>query len=145
MIIFKKIRLFLIISVLILPMIVSGAGVKIMKVKGDVQLRKGLEENWQPAKRGMMLEDIDTIPLNRKHSPISLISKNWSSLFVPSFDAAIAPIAESSSVSAPLNILRINSEVLNENPIDCMLLCVTSKLKPRAYFLKGRRKNPWVF
>jgi hypothetical protein len=57
----KKIQLFLTFVILMSPIFVSGAGVKIVKVRGDVQVRKGLEEKWQPAKSGMMLEDIDTI------------------------------------------------------------------------------------
>jgi hypothetical protein len=58
---FKRLGLVIILPVLIFPMFLYGAGVKIIKVKGDVQVRKGLEEIWQPAKTGMILEDIDTI------------------------------------------------------------------------------------
>jgi hypothetical protein len=57
----KKLRIFIFTIILVLPMLIHGAGVIIVKVKGNVQVRKGLEEKWQPAKNGMILEDIDTI------------------------------------------------------------------------------------
>jgi len=34
---------------------------KIIQIKGEVKVRCGLEENWQPAMVGMLLKDIDTI------------------------------------------------------------------------------------
>ena len=37
------------------------AGAKIIKLSGDVKVRRGVEENWQPASVAMLLEDIDTI------------------------------------------------------------------------------------
>jgi hypothetical protein len=37
------------------------ADVKISRIIGDVKVRRGLEENWQRAMSGMILEDIDTI------------------------------------------------------------------------------------
>ncbi len=37
------------------------AGAKIIRLSGEVKIRRGLEENWQPASIGLLLEDIDTI------------------------------------------------------------------------------------
>lgn len=37
------------------------AAARIVKVGGDVQVRRGVEETWQPALAAMLLEDIDTI------------------------------------------------------------------------------------
>lgn len=50
-----------VLSILLFPVLLTAAGVKIVKVKGEVQIRKGLDEQWQSAKNGMVLEDIDTI------------------------------------------------------------------------------------
>lgn len=56
-------------NVLIATVLISGllgaelalAGAKIMRLTGDVKIRRGLEESWQPASVGLLLEDIDTI------------------------------------------------------------------------------------
>ena len=37
------------------------AGAKIVQLEGEVKIRRGLEENWEWAKPGMPLEEIDTI------------------------------------------------------------------------------------
>lgn len=37
------------------------AAARIVKVSGDVQVRRGVEETWQPAAADLLLEDIDTI------------------------------------------------------------------------------------
>jgi hypothetical protein len=39
----------------------AEASVKIHAAAGDVQVRRGMEETWQPAKVGMSLKEIDTI------------------------------------------------------------------------------------
>ena len=39
----------------------AGNGVKIKRLKGDVRIRRGLEENWSSANTGILLENIDTI------------------------------------------------------------------------------------
>ncbi|MFQ5633367.1 MAG: tol-pal system YbgF family protein, partial [bacterium] len=40
----------------------SGSdGAKIVKMSGEVKVRKGLDENWSAAHIGMLLDDIDTI------------------------------------------------------------------------------------
>ncbi|MCI0495132.1 hypothetical protein L0Z72_08980, partial [candidate division KSB1 bacterium] len=39
----------------------TQAAVQIIEMKGEVKVRRGLDENWQPAGVGMLLEDIDTI------------------------------------------------------------------------------------
>lgn len=41
--------------------IAASVEVTIIDVKGDVKIRYGVEEEWQPAKTGMILRDIDTI------------------------------------------------------------------------------------
>lgn len=37
------------------------AGAKIIRLSGEIKIRRGVEETWQPASVGMLLEDIDTI------------------------------------------------------------------------------------
>ena len=39
----------------------AESGAKILKISGDVKVRRGLDETWQPAARGMGLEVIDSI------------------------------------------------------------------------------------
>lgn len=39
----------------------AAAEVTVVDVKGDVKVRYGIEEKWQPAKAGMVLRNIDTI------------------------------------------------------------------------------------
>ncbi len=55
----KMIQLFL--GIFLLIGFSSYADVKISRIIGDVKVRRGLEENWQRAKSGMILKDIDTI------------------------------------------------------------------------------------
>ncbi|MBN2089517.1 tetratricopeptide repeat protein [candidate division KSB1 bacterium] len=51
----------LIILFIVASFFTTQAAVQIIEVKGDVKIRRGLDENWQPAGVGMLLEDIDTI------------------------------------------------------------------------------------
>ena len=37
------------------------AGARILSLKGDVKVRRGMEETWQPAAVNMLLEDMDSI------------------------------------------------------------------------------------
>lgn len=39
----------------------ANPAAKIISISGEVKVRRGIEENWQPAAVGMDLEDIDTI------------------------------------------------------------------------------------
>lgn len=39
----------------------TGSDVRIVRVRGDVQVRRGMEENWSPAGTGMELKPLDTI------------------------------------------------------------------------------------
>lgn len=39
----------------------ASTGAKIIKLEGEVKIRRGLEESWERAQRGMLLQDIDTI------------------------------------------------------------------------------------
>jgi len=41
--------------------VAASVEVKVQNVKGDVKVRYGVEEQWHPAKAGMVLRDIDTI------------------------------------------------------------------------------------
>ena len=41
--------------------IAASVDVTVINVKGDVKIRYGVEEEWQPAKIGMILRDIDSI------------------------------------------------------------------------------------
>ena len=40
---------------------VSKPGAKIISLSGEVKVRRGVNETWQPARIGMLLEDIDSI------------------------------------------------------------------------------------
>ena len=44
--------------------------VEIRSIKGDVKVRRGVEENWQKAESGMLLEEIDTIQTGEKSEVI---------------------------------------------------------------------------
>ncbi|KAA3611164.1 MAG: hypothetical protein D8M58_14410 [Calditrichaeota bacterium] len=54
---------FVLITILLFASISFGSdtGVKIVSIKGDVNVRYGLDEKWHPAATGMILKDIDTI------------------------------------------------------------------------------------
>jgi tetratricopeptide (TPR) repeat protein len=54
----KKLFILLVLNVGILS---ASPAAKIASVTGDVKVRRGLEENWQAAAAGMLLESIDTI------------------------------------------------------------------------------------
>src|SRR5690606_6658842 len=79
--------------------------------------------------------------VNFKSAPISLMSKKGSLglflYFEPDFEAPIAPIADSSKVSAPLKIFLIIKLGFNEKPIVWILLVEASVLKPKLNFFKG--------
>lgn len=57
----KKISITTILIVLFAGVELALAGARIIKISGEVKVRRGVEENWQPAQVGMLLEDIDTI------------------------------------------------------------------------------------
>lgn len=72
-----KIKLvFTLLAILILIQISSAdAKVKISTFNGDVKIRRGIEETWQKAKTGILLEEIDTIVTGKK-STVSLELEN---------------------------------------------------------------------
>lgn len=47
--------------ILVIGIELAIGGAKVIKISGDVKVRKGLEEDWQPATVRILLEDIDTI------------------------------------------------------------------------------------
>lgn len=51
----------IIILFIVANFLTTQAAVQITEIKGEVKVRRGLDENWQPAAVGMLLEDIDTI------------------------------------------------------------------------------------
>jgi len=53
--------LFLCLSLLAYQGGFTETGVKVKSLRGEVRVRRGLEEAWHPAGVGMILEDIDTI------------------------------------------------------------------------------------
>ena len=57
----KKMSLFTMLIVLLVGVEFAFAGAKIMRFSGEVKIRRGVEESWQPASIGILLEDIDTI------------------------------------------------------------------------------------
>ena len=55
-------KLFLIIALLQYHQIVfASMQAKIISISGEVKIRRGVEEQWQEAELGMLLEEIDTI------------------------------------------------------------------------------------
>jgi len=57
----KRLSILTILTILLIGVEVALAGAKVTKISGDVKVRRGVEEDWQPATVGMLLEDIDTI------------------------------------------------------------------------------------
>ena len=48
-------------GVAVCPCVWAGTGVKIVKLGGEVKVRRGLEERWERAQLDMLLDEIDTI------------------------------------------------------------------------------------
>jgi len=57
----RKMSFLVILMLLFLAAHSAYAGAKIIKISGDVKVRRGVEEAWQNATIGMLLEDIDSI------------------------------------------------------------------------------------
>ncbi len=58
----KRSMAFLLVFMLMSPIIAHAAmSAKIVRLRGEVQVRRGVEEKWQTATSGMLLEEIDTI------------------------------------------------------------------------------------
>jgi tetratricopeptide (TPR) repeat protein len=57
----RKISFLIIVLLLFFEAQWAFAGAKVIKISGNVKVRRGLEEVWQNATAGMLLEDIDTI------------------------------------------------------------------------------------
>ena len=57
----KKISFLIIVLLLFFEAQWAFAGAKVTKISGDVKVRRGVEEAWQNASVGMLLDDIDTI------------------------------------------------------------------------------------
>lgn len=57
----KKTLVIMTLIILMVGVEFAFAGAKIIRLSGDVKVRRGVEETWQPASIGMLLEDIDTI------------------------------------------------------------------------------------
>ena len=57
----KKISIITILIILFIGIELAIAGAKVTKLSGEVNIRRGVEEDWQPASDGILLEDIDTI------------------------------------------------------------------------------------
>jgi tetratricopeptide (TPR) repeat protein len=56
-----KISLITILLILLVGVELALAGAKIVKFSGEVRIRRGVEESWQPASIDILLEDLDTI------------------------------------------------------------------------------------
>ncbi len=57
----RKISLITILLILLVGVELALAGAKIIKFSGEVKVRRGVEESWQPVSIGILLEYIDTI------------------------------------------------------------------------------------
>lgn len=57
----KRIGMAVAAGLLMASMLWAAPAAKIISLKGEVKVRRGVEENWQPARVGMLLETIDTI------------------------------------------------------------------------------------
>ena len=51
----------LIIFILLAAQLQFAANARIVEMSGEVKVRLGVDENWQPAQLNLLLEDIDTI------------------------------------------------------------------------------------
>jgi len=60
----------ILIMLLFHQIVFAAQQVKIETVKGDVKIRRGVEENWQTAELGILLEEIDTIQTGEKSEVI---------------------------------------------------------------------------
>lgn len=67
----KKLFRLVIVLILFLEGHLALAGARIIKVGGDVKVRRGVEEAWQNAVAGMLLEDLDSI-LTGAHGSVLL-------------------------------------------------------------------------
>lgn len=67
----KRIGMAVAAGLLMAGMLWPAPAAKIIGLKGEVKVRRGLEENWQPARIGMLLETIDTI-LTFEHGEVML-------------------------------------------------------------------------
>ncbi len=57
----KKVLTAIILITCLIGVELAMAGTKIIRLSGDVKVRRGVEESWQPVSIGDLLEDIDTI------------------------------------------------------------------------------------
>jgi len=57
----RRILSLMIVTVLLVCSGAIAAGTRIVKISGEVRVRRGMEETWQPATIGMLLKDVDTI------------------------------------------------------------------------------------
>ena len=56
----KKNSIMTMLMILFVGIELAIGGAKVTKLSGDVKVRRGVEEDWQPASVGILLEDIDT-------------------------------------------------------------------------------------
>ena len=57
----KKLVVILICVLLSTQIVFAATQVKIVNISGEVKIRRGVEETWEDAARGMVLKEIDTI------------------------------------------------------------------------------------
>jgi tetratricopeptide (TPR) repeat protein len=69
----KRISILIIVLLPFLAAHSAYAGAKITKISGDVKVRRGVEEAWQNATIGVLLEDIDSI-LTGANSEVALVT-----------------------------------------------------------------------
>ncbi len=64
-----KIRLFYLLTFLaVLPLVQNGRAMEaeIVRISGEVTVRRGVEESWQPLSLGILIKDVDTILTGEK-------------------------------------------------------------------------------
>lgn len=70
---FKKISLTFLFIAILMSFSALEAQVRITDLKGDVKIRKGMEETWRPAELGKLLDEIDTILTGNDNSSAKIV------------------------------------------------------------------------
>lgn len=91
----------------------AAAPIKIISVSGDVKIRRGVEENWQRAVAGMLLEAVDTI-LTGEAATVTLEIQDGATFRLGSF--AILDVADLRKITEREMFLYLMSQKVNQIP-----------------------------
>ena len=87
--------------------------VKISGISGEVKVRRGVEENWQRAAAGMLLEEIDSI-LTGEAATVTLETQDGTTFRLGSY--AILDIADLRKITEREMFLYLMSQKVNQIP-----------------------------